>query len=141
MSRLHELFHHPDKPEISLRDLAEFLLYSHEEIMTKLQDLQAAVAAEQTVEQSAITLLQGLAQQLQAALDNDDDDAIQAVIDQVNNNASTLAAAVTANTPAPGPSAPAPSPIPVGGNTPAPAPAPAPVDNGNPPVSGMTSST
>lgn len=72
--------------------------------MAALDDLKAAVAAEQTVEQSAITLLNGLTSQLAAlvAASNGSVAAadIQAIVTSVNANAAALAAAVTANTPA-----------------------------------------
>ena len=73
-------------------------------IMAALDDLKAAVAAEQTVEQSAITLLNGLTGQLQAlvAASNGSVSAadIEAVVASVNANKDGLAAAVAANTPA-----------------------------------------
>jgi hypothetical protein len=62
-----------------------------------LADLTAAVAADQTVEGSAVTLIQGLATQL-AALPSTP--ALEALVTQLNQNATTLAAAVAANTPA-----------------------------------------
>jgi len=67
-------------------------------IMTDLTALQQAVANETTVEQSLITLFNGLAQQLKDA--GSDPVAIQAVVDQLNQNAANMAAAITANTPA-----------------------------------------
>lgn len=66
-------------------------------------DLQASVAADTTVEQSAITLLQGLSAQLTAALAaaaNGDSAALPALKAQIDANAAALAAAITANTPA-----------------------------------------
>lgn len=63
-----------------------------------LDDLKAKVDNEATVEQSAITLLQGLSAQIKA---NANDPAkLQALADEVDANATSLAAAVTANTPA-----------------------------------------
>lgn len=67
--------------------------------MATLADIQAAVAAETTVEQSVITLLNTLSADLKAAIASNDPAAMQAVVDQLNTNAQTLAAAVTANTP------------------------------------------
>jgi hypothetical protein len=72
-----------------------------------LTDLQNAVAAELTVEQSAITLLQQLAADV-AAANAISPVAVEAVVANINANAAALAAAVTANTPA----APAPAPTP-----------------------------
>ena len=66
-----------------------------------LTDVQNAVASEQTVEQSAITLIQQLAAQVTAA-NGVSPDAVEAVVAQIQANASALAQAVTANTPASG---------------------------------------
>ena len=79
--------------------------------MATLADIQAAVARETSVETSVVTLLQNISSQLQAALASNDPVAMQAVVDQLNTNAQTLADAVTANTP-PAPPAPEPAPEP-----------------------------
>ena len=84
--------------------------------MATLQDVQNAVAAEQTVVSAVTTLLQQLSQQLKDAIAAEDPAALQALVDQINTNANSLANAVAANTPGTGTS----------GVTPAPAPAPAP---------------
>lgn len=76
--------------------------------MATLQDIQAAVSAEQTVEQSAITLLQTLSADLKAALAANDPAAVQAVVNTIDQNTAALAAAITANTPA-APSTPSPT--------------------------------
>ena len=80
--------------------------------MAKLDDqiatLQATVANDTTVEQSAITLISGLATQLQAALAaaqaaGATPAQLQSLADlqtQITSNSTALAAAVTANTPA-----------------------------------------
>jgi hypothetical protein len=57
-------------------------------IMADLTGLQQAVANETTVEQSAITLLNGLAEQLKNA--GTDPVAIQAVVDQINSSSAAL---------------------------------------------------
>jgi hypothetical protein len=80
-------------------------------IMATLTDVQDAVTAETTVEQSVILLLQGLSTQLAAALAANDPAAIQAIVDSINANSAALSAAVTANTPV-APPAPAPTPAP-----------------------------
>ena len=67
-------------------------------IMATLDDLTSAVAADATVTQSAITLLQGLAAQLAAA--GTDPVALAALVDEINANTQALADAVVANTPA-----------------------------------------
>jgi hypothetical protein len=68
-------------------------------IMTSLANLQAAVAAETTVEQSVVTLLTTLSADLQAAIAAGDPAAIQAVADQITKNTTVLSNAVVANTP------------------------------------------
>lgn len=74
-----------------------------------LANLQAAVAAETTIDQSVLTLLTTLSAEIQAASPTGDNPAIDAVVATMQANAATLSAAVTANTPAP-PAAPAPAP-------------------------------
>jgi len=70
--------------------------------MADLTALTAQVAQNTTVEQSAITLIQGLAAQLQAVAT--DPVAIAALASQLNASATALAAAITANTPSAPPS-------------------------------------
>lgn len=97
---LHQLYHHPDRPEITNRDLAEFLLIIGEQIMDQLAQLKAAVAAEDTVIASAVTLINGIAQRIADAGTNQAD--LDALVADVQSQAASLAAAVTANTPATG---------------------------------------
>lgn len=66
--------------------------------MATLADIQAAVAAEQTVEESIITLLNQISQQLKDAIAANDPAAMQTVVDQIDANRQRLADAVTANT-------------------------------------------
>src|SRR5215831_8895164 len=66
----------------------------------ELDALNAEVAQNTDVTNSAITLLNGLSQQLKDALAAGDPAAIQAVVDQLDANTQSLADAVTANTPA-----------------------------------------
>lgn len=72
--------------------------------MTKnLDDLTAAVAAEGAVVQSAIVLISGLKKSLDdaiAAQAAGDDEALSALSASLGEQAATLSAAVTANTPA-----------------------------------------
>lgn len=63
-----------------------------------LSDLQAQVAKNEQLEESAVTLIKGLAAQITAA--GTDPVALKALTDGLNASASDLAAAVTANTPA-----------------------------------------
>jgi hypothetical protein len=72
------------------------------QIVASLQDLQNAVAQQTTVEQSVLTFISGLKDQLSQALQNNDPNAIQAVLDQLNANTQSLSAAIVANTPASG---------------------------------------
>lgn len=65
--------------------------------MAALDDLTAQVAANTTVEQSAITLIQGLAAQLAAA--GTDPAKLAALTSSLKTSADALAAAITANTP------------------------------------------
>jgi hypothetical protein len=70
-------------------------------ITANLQALMTQVAANTSVEASAVTLIQGIAAQLTAALANSDDAALPALVASLNTSASALGAAVAANTPAP----------------------------------------
>ena len=71
-----------------------------------IQELRDSVAAQRTVIDSAVTLLKGLHDQLVAAIASSDPAAIQAVADDLKAQTTTLASAVTENTPVP----PAPAP-------------------------------
>ena len=72
----------------------------------EMDDLTAQVAAQTTVEQSAITLIEGLAAQLAAA--GTDPAKLAALTTQLKTSADALSAAITANTPV-APAAPAPT--------------------------------
>lgn len=81
-------------------------------IMAALDDLQSQVTQNTSLEQSAITLIQGIAKQLQDAVANNDSSALQALAQQLNSSAAALGAAITANTPAtPDPNAPQVNPL------------------------------
>ena len=80
---------------------------AQEDTMTKeLTDLVAQVAASTQVEQSAVTLIQGLADQIAAA--KDDPAQIAKLSADLKAGTDALAAAITANTPA-APPVPAPA--------------------------------
>ena len=66
----------------------------------ELDALSAEVATVVTVEQSAITLLNGLKAALDAAIVSNDPTALTALSDQLEASKLALAAAITANTPA-----------------------------------------
>lgn len=117
-----------------------------ETIMSSLDDLQAQVAQNTSAEASAVTLINGLAQKLEDALNSGANSAqqseqIAAIAAELRASVSPLAAAITANTTgAPGPVANQPG---VGGGTQAPivgsavpgiSPAPSGVGPGSPAV-------
>lgn len=66
--------------------------------MAALDDLQAQVQANTNLEQSAVTLIQGLAKQITDAVSNNDSSALQALASQLNSSAAALGSAITANT-------------------------------------------
>lgn len=67
-------------------------------LMATLSDVQAAVTAEDTVIDSALTLIQGLADKVAALQPNQA--AIDALAADIKGKSDALAAAVAANTPA-----------------------------------------
>ncbi len=81
-----------------LLSAVNFLKTQGEHIMSKIADLQAAVAASDAVIHSAVVLINGLAQQVKDA--GTDPVALAAVIADIEANKDALAAAVAANTPA-----------------------------------------
>lgn len=92
-------------------DKAEILHAIHllrKSIMNELKALQDAVAAEDTVIDSAVTLLAGLKTSLDAAIASGDPAALTALSADIGAKTKSLADAITANTPA----APAPTPVP-----------------------------
>jgi outer membrane murein-binding lipoprotein Lpp len=76
----------------------------------ELEDLTAKVARVESVDQSAIVLLQGLKAKLDAAGTNGP--ALKALSDSLGSNTDALAAAVIANTPTEPAPVPAPEPVP-----------------------------
>lgn len=95
---------------IELREMLRAISTTEAKLMATLDDVQAAVTAEDTVIGSAETLLQGLSAQLAAA--GTDPAKLAALQSDITAKTSELAAAVAANTPAAAPPAPAPSPAP-----------------------------
>lgn len=89
-----------------LNDLLTRIYKQGEKIMASLDALQKAVAAEDNVIDSALTLIQGMADQIKNL--TPDQAAIDALAADVQAKSDALAAAVAANTPA----APAPAPTP-----------------------------
>ena len=91
---------------LKLENLAEGVVIMDQDVTA----LVAAVTQETTVNQSAITLINGIAAQIAAAiaaagsLSAGDRAALQSTVASITSNASSLSAAVVANTPAtPGP--------------------------------------
>lgn len=80
-----------------LGNLEHLLLLQGKELMSALDDLTTQVAANTSVEQSAITLIQGIAAQLAAA--GQDPIKLAALTGSLKTSADSLAAAVAANTP------------------------------------------
>ncbi len=83
-----------DRIESKLNKLTE----GQSKIMATLADVQAAVQAEDTVIDSAVALIQGLAAQVAALAP--DQAAIDALAADIKNKSDALAAAVAAGTPA-----------------------------------------
>jgi len=73
---------------------------------TAIDHLRAAVTAQTTVTQGVVTLLQDLNARLRAAIDDEDDEAIEAIAAELEANTASLASAVVANTPVGGEPAP-----------------------------------
>ena len=80
--------------------LAQATQQDVEAIEMTLAELKDAVAAEHTVVESAIVLLNGLKTRLEEAIANGlDPAAVQAIADEISANTQELADAITANTP------------------------------------------
>lgn len=82
-----------------LKALLNQLLNKEIVMAATLDDVQAAVAAETEVVNSAKVLLENLAQMLRDALASGDPAKVQEVLDKIEANKQTLADAVAANTP------------------------------------------
>jgi len=68
-------------------------------IMATIQDVNAAIAAESSVDDSIIVLLNGIVQQLKDAQASNDPAALDTVIAGITANTKKIQDAVTANTP------------------------------------------
>ena len=93
---VHHYVHHDPAVTGRLESIITFM----EEIMAALDDLRAEVARNTSLEQSAVTLIQGIAQQLKDAIAANDPAALTDLTNQLSASADALGAAITANTPA-----------------------------------------
>ena len=66
--------------------------------MSALENLTREVEEQRTINQSAITLIQGLAQQLREAIESGSEEQLQALADSLDQSQRSLADAVSANT-------------------------------------------
>lgn len=103
--------HHHDREVLAVLLRLEKRIMALADAVTALEQ---KVAAQDTVVASVVTLLQEISQMLKDALANPGNDPalvarVQAVVDHIDANDTTLANAVTENTPA---STPAPTPAP-----------------------------
>jgi len=85
------------------------IIHQGKSIMNVLQKLMQEVAETKAVNESAVTLLQGLKAKLDEAIASGDPEALQALADELDASTNSLAAAITANTPA-DPAVPQPQP-------------------------------
>jgi hypothetical protein len=75
------------------------LLQKEYKLMATVQDLTAQVAAESTIDDSIIALLNGIVAQLSAAQASGDPAALDVVLAGIKANSDKISAAVVANTP------------------------------------------
>ena len=80
-------------------NLLIYVLNKENYIMATIQDINAAIAAESSVDDSIITLLNGIVQQLKDAQASNDPAALDTVIAGITANTKKIQDAVTANTP------------------------------------------
>ena len=89
------VYHHNDDTKRVLAKLIKRI----ERIMTKLDDLNAAVERNTSVDDSVLTLLEGVVQQLKDAQSSSDPMAIDNLIAKLDANTQKMTDAVTKNTP------------------------------------------
>lgn len=78
--------------------LSRLVKQQEKRVMSALDDLRQQVQENTDLEQSAVTAIQGIAEQLREALANDDDAALQALAQQLDASAAALGSAIAANT-------------------------------------------
>lgn len=101
VTMLQEALERLERIDRRLQDLETTVAMQGAKIMSALDDLTKQVAANTSVENSAVLLIQGIAAQLAAA--GTDPAKLAALTTQLNASAVALAKAVSANTPAPVP--------------------------------------
>lgn len=100
------IHHHRESDSEVLRRLdvlsrkLDLALRNMEKIMATIAEVEAAVARNTDAENSVVTLLEGISQQLKDAKAAGDPAALDKVIAELDANTAKLAAAVTNNTPA-----------------------------------------
>lgn len=92
-------FHHFIHSDESVISILNKLNKKVNILMATMQDLTAAVDRNTSVDDSVITLLEGIVQQLKDAQASNDPAAIDAVIAKLDANTQKMTDAVTANTP------------------------------------------
>jgi copper homeostasis protein CutC len=100
-----DIYHHHswDEAPQEVRELLSLILRNQEKIMTAIDDLQAAVTAEDTVIDSAVALLNGIPALIAAA--GVDPAKLTALQADIQTRTAALAAAVIVGTPTAPPSA------------------------------------
>lgn len=86
--------------EMAIASLIETIHSLKDSVMSALSDLQKEVTETGTVVDSAITLLRGLKEALDAAIASGDPAALAALSAELDTKTNALAAAISANTPA-----------------------------------------
>lgn len=81
-----------------ITELLKKILKKEDKIMATMQDLRAAVERNTSVDDSVIAMLQGISQQLKEANAQNDPQAIQDLISQLDANTQKMSDAVKANT-------------------------------------------
>ena len=95
---IHHIIHFDNEHQNETIKLLNLIIQNQKKIMADLTELTAAVERDTEVDQSAITLLQGLKAALDAA--GTDPVALKALSDKIGSSTQALADAVVANTPA-----------------------------------------
>lgn len=90
------VYHHND----DTARLINKLIKKVDKIMATMQELRDAVRRNTDVDQGVVTLIEGISTQLKDAQAQNDPQAIQDVINELDANTKRMADAVTANTPA-----------------------------------------